>query len=312
MPYLCARRPRAESRPGFTLIELLVVIAIIAILIGLLLPAIQKVREASDRTTCSANLKQIGVATHTYANDFSKLPSLTNDNTPNNSNGWKCSILMTLLPYLEQKALYDGAVTNNTNRANDTWSPSVSGTTARLWVIKTYLCPSDQTISGGFPTSQVGSWAASSYSANLQLFGTLHSNNGDNPKYKLSSIPDGSSNTIAFTEAYAACTGGGRTSDGNSWAYPGIDWGGGQLITVIGNSRTFSAGGAAGNWDGAPQILPDPTACLKANSQVIHNSGAILVLMADGSVRAVNGTVSQPSWMYALTPSDKQPLGNDF
>src|SRR6185312_13535046 len=94
-------------RGGFTLIELLVVIAIIAILIALLVPAVQKVREAAARTQCVNNLKQIGLATHGYHDANKKMPSNRTPNTYGyDINGSSWSWLSRILPYVEQGPLY--------------------------------------------------------------------------------------------------------------------------------------------------------------------------------------------------------------
>src|SRR5262245_52176908 len=91
-----------RRRPGFTLIELLVVIAIIAILIGLLVPAVQKVREAAARAQCQNNLKQLGLGYHSYANANNASFPPAGDNNPSTSVGWG----LYLLPYIEQDPLY--------------------------------------------------------------------------------------------------------------------------------------------------------------------------------------------------------------
>lgn len=98
------------SRQGFTLVELLVVIAIIGILVGLLLPAVQQIREAARRTQCLNNLKQLGLAAHNYESAFKRFPPgylgatpLPGDYSQNSNIGH----LVHLLPYVEQQAIYD-------------------------------------------------------------------------------------------------------------------------------------------------------------------------------------------------------------
>ncbi len=147
---------RIRSPRAFTLIELLVVIAIIAILIGLLLPAVQKVREAAARMTCSNNLKQIGLAIHNYESSYGKLPTayakLTSPDTDPNAQfagrNVGLSLLANLLPYIEQDNLYRRLNPNlsSFDTANIPPNGPHSGTnTAYATVVKTYLCPSDPT-----------------------------------------------------------------------------------------------------------------------------------------------------------------------
>src|SRR6266436_3233035 len=144
------RSNRVQSRGGFTLIELLVVIAIIAVLIALLLPAVQKIRESANRMHCLNNLKQMGLALHHYHDAYRSFPAgfistlidpswrlpagNCNAFPPERGPGW--SFFTLLLPYLEQENLYrsirlDLPITDPANA------------TARLTSVKTYLCPSE-------------------------------------------------------------------------------------------------------------------------------------------------------------------------
>jgi prepilin-type N-terminal cleavage/methylation domain-containing protein len=148
---------RSRSRPAFTLIELLVVIAIIAILMALLLPAVQKVREAANKMICGNNLKQIGIAAHNYHNDYSRLPAgylgpIPNEQNLNTGTFQQSGVLAELLPYVEQDNIFKSLVHPDTSVIG---FPFGLKATSRPWYansidlslaqarIKGFICPSD-------------------------------------------------------------------------------------------------------------------------------------------------------------------------
>jgi len=213
---------------GFTLIELLVVIAIIAILIGLLLPAVQKVRESSARLTCSNNLKQIALAVHGFQDAQNQIPYNLSSNTYGyDDNGRSWSWLVRILPYIEQGGLYS-------RLGQDSFGPTPavadvptfnSLAAVQAVVIKSYVCPSDpgsnklstnrangSTASGTGPTNYKGVAGSNWGWGSFQNTGYTGNNNGidagngmiyraDNTRaLQLSRISDGTSNTFMVGE----------------------------------------------------------------------------------------------------------------
>jgi len=178
------------GRSGFTLIELLVVIAIIAVLIGLLLPAVQKVREAASRIKCQNNLKQLGLAVHNYANGNDNFFPLGQELLPN-SQQTKSTFFIKLLPYVEQDNLY--VQWDFANPANNTSNASAAASRAAT-IIPTFLCPDDLFTANPFqlgaspngapPGYSVGSTANSNFTAGWYS-GTSYAGNYGTSSYFL-------------------------------------------------------------------------------------------------------------------------------
>ncbi len=152
-----------RARPAFTLIELLVVIAIIAILIALLVPAVQKVREAAARTQCQNNLKQLGLAMHNYEGQMRRLPPAFRGDVPPAYAGmppyfFSWSALAYLNPFLEQTAIYNKMDLDQPIYVPPTYNISAQNQYAVQQVVAIFLCPSDKMmpVSAGYGVSTLG------------------------------------------------------------------------------------------------------------------------------------------------------------
>jgi prepilin-type N-terminal cleavage/methylation domain-containing protein len=209
-------------RRGFTLIELLVVIAIVAVLIALLLPAVQKVREAAARTRCQNNIKQLVLAVHGYAGAHNNwLPCEIAWSGSNGGCATPASVaagypkLMVnmnflLFPYLEQDNIFNNALTGGDSSPFPGYALSTGGQYNHK-PLKLFICSYDVSIGSN---GLVNGWAATSYVNNLPLFAIASPKPSLGPlsldsQYKISAIPDGSSNTIAFAERLGICNKGG-------------------------------------------------------------------------------------------------------
>jgi prepilin-type N-terminal cleavage/methylation domain-containing protein len=293
--------PALIRRAAFTLIELLVVIAIIGALIGLLLPAVQKVREAANRMWCSSNLKQIILGFHTCDQAHGRMPPGIGPFPGQNTYG---TGLFHLLHYIEQGNLFQES------DSSGFFYPQNNGVYAKG--VKAFICPSDASAGNGVVQDNTGrSWGASSYAGNTQLFAKV----SDSGVYLdpagvpnlANSFPDGTSNTIVLAEKYARCTKPGLPEGGTFWAYdtlgpyaqplhPGfaISW---TTYSIGPNSRFL--------------VRPSPTNCDPTLASTPHPDG-MLVALADGSVRPLSPGISGPTWWAACTPNGGEVLGTDW
>jgi type II secretory pathway pseudopilin PulG len=306
-----------------------VVIAIIAVLIGLLLPAVQKVREAASRIKCANNLKQLGLAAHHYHDAHGHLPPVIGYYPP--ASGAFGTYFFHLLPFIEQDNLYRSA------RGSVPFPPPDGPTVVHFpgnnnvysQPVKTFLCPSDPSVDAdGVVTINGFPFGASSYAPNAMVISQRFAISPQGKARIPADIQDGTSNTILQAEKYARCSNTVMApafrDGGTAWAYCGVvpfPWepppmappraafGPGFAI------RAFAAVGAPNAIGEASifQVQPTPFLgnCDPTRAATAH-PGGILVGQADGSVRTLAPTMSGTTWWAAVTPAGGEVLGADW
>jgi prepilin-type N-terminal cleavage/methylation domain-containing protein len=322
-------RPRSARRRGFTLIELLVVIAIIAILIGLLLPAVQKIREAARRMTCSNNLKQIGLGLHNYHDVNGKFPPGGRCQSPYDPGGENWGVArgswhIYLLPFIEQDNMWrlwpDDVVNVN---SEDIFRSRLQASQGNLKAPKVYICPSEPD-SNGTRSNYAGSLGGQCSVGNCgrnphQVYCNQptwgidpspdHGNDWNaggirglfnrlGAELRMASMPDGTSNTILVGEVRA-------TECDHFWDGQWTHFNGGvaHFTTIIPINVPSPNPGCTLNAKGEGQQNWNYSFGFKS-----HHSQGVNFLFGDGAVRFLRQSIDPKTYAQLGTRNDGQAV----
>jgi len=315
------RLAQGRRSRGFTLIELLVVIAIMGVLVGLLLPAVQKVREAAARMQSTNNLRQMGLGLHNYnTTRKGRFPALftpaTYADAPKNTviATPEMGLFVALLPYLEQETIYKNVYSAGTFAAS----------TTKAAAIPIYASPADQTYGSGVTGSGTSAYGLISYGANFQVFGAATASTAASPAWTLTGTPsigatfgDGASNTMLFAEKFAQCAINGGTGTNpppdtaNLWAYsqttttelgyaPMYAFSYTDGVGILANTTLGYKQNGYGGTASKFQDKPKPADCGRAASPF---TGGIPVCFGDGRVTPIAPEVDPFTWWALCTPN---------
>jgi prepilin-type N-terminal cleavage/methylation domain-containing protein/prepilin-type processing-associated H-X9-DG protein len=319
------KRPSSFARRGFTLIELLVVIAIIAILIGLLLPAVQKVRDAAARAQCQNNLKQIGLAIFNYESTYHVLPTSTRP--AGVTNAPRISWTIGTLPFLEQQNL------SNRYDLTTNWdSPNNLPLTAQP--IKIFQCPgapNPQRLDGDPQTGMwnivaVTDYAASTCVSNLatNVNATGFAQNGmlvKNQACRLADVTDGLSNTLMVIESAgrpqiyqlgkAVGAVPAQKINGGGWARPASDL---DFLPSSPDGSTYPGSCAAGCTNGFnyAAYAAAPFGTEGTSAPYSFHTGVVNTAFGDGSVRPLSNSISVFTFAALVTANQGEVVPGDY